>query len=202
VILARPLAGRYVNKIRPAGDAEAIVVLAGAVSYPTRERPYTLVGRDTYRRIMHAAWLFRDWKAVPILLTGGPQSSGGEAASVIMCRLLEQQGVPSSKIWTEDKSQSTYENALYSAKVLHKQGIHQIALVVEADAMLRAELCFRKQGLGVTPAPCLFRDYQLGGAESLLGRAESLPGWQGIYRQELLLHEGLGLLWYWFQGRI
>lgn len=194
-ILARPLTGRYVGEIRPTGDAEAIVVLAGAVNYPTGLRPYTLVGRDTYRRIMHAAWLFHNWKPLPILATGGPESRSGEAAAVIMRQILEQEGVPSSKIWTEEQSKSTYENALYSAKVLREHGVRRIALVVEADSMLRAEMCFRKQGLGVTPAPCLFRDYQFGGAELL-------PGWQGIYRQEILLHESIGLLWYWLRGRI
>ena len=194
-VVAQPLVGRYVKEIRPRGDAEAIVVLAGAVNYPTSERPYALVGRDTYRRVMHAAWLFRDWKPLPILASGGPQSRTGEAASVLMRRMLEQEGVPSAKIWTEEQSRSTYENALYSARLLREHGVRQIALVVEADSMLRAEMCFRKQALGVTPAPCLFRDYQF-------DLEESLPGWQGIYRQELLLHEGLGLIWYWFRGRI
>jgi uncharacterized SAM-binding protein YcdF (DUF218 family) len=194
-ILAKPLVGRYGKQLRPTGDAEAIVVLAGTVIYPTGENPYTLVGGDTYRRVMHAAWLFQNWKPLPILATGGPQSSGGEPASVIMRRMLEQEGVPPSKIWTEEQSRSTYENALYSAKLLHEHGIHQIALVVEADSMLRAEMCFRKQGLGVTPAPCLFRDTQF-------GTDELLPGWQGIYRQEILAHETIGLLWYWLRGRI
>ena len=187
--LAKPLTGRYAREVRPTGDAEAIVVIAGAVNYPTNGRPYILMGRDTYRRIIHAAWLFHNWKSLPILATGGPESRGEEAASISMRRMLEQEGVPSSKIWTEEQSRSTYENALYSARLLHEHGIHQIALVVEADSMLRAEMCFRKQGLGVTPAPCQFRDYQFGGADLL-------PGWQTIHRQELLMHEALGLIWY------
>lgn len=195
MILARPLTGRYVKKIRPRGDAEAIVVVAGAVNYPTNERPYALVGRDTYRRIMHAAWLYHNWKPLPVPASGGPESRGGEAASVIMRRMLEEERVPSSKIWAEEQSRSTYENALYSAELLHEHGVHQIALVVETDSMLRAEMCFRKQGLGVTPAPCLFRDYQF-------GWAELLPNWEGICRQEILLHECLGLLWYRLRGRI
>jgi uncharacterized SAM-binding protein YcdF (DUF218 family) len=110
-----------------------------------------------------------------------------------MRRMLEQQGVPADKIWTEEQSRSTYENALYSARLLKEHGIHQIAVVVEADSMPRAEKCFRKQGLAVTPAPCLFRD---------IGSGAELPGWQGIYRQEVLLHESVGLLWYWLRGRI
>jgi uncharacterized SAM-binding protein YcdF (DUF218 family) len=194
-LMAYPLVGRYAKEIRPAGDAEAIVVLGGAVNDPTRERPYTLVGRDTYRRVMHAAWLFQNWKPLPILATGGAQSGEGEPVSVIMRQMLEQQGVPSSMIWTEEQSRSTYENALYSARLLHDHGVRQIALVVEADSMLRAEKCFRKQGLAVTPAPCLFRDVPSRGGGLL-------PGWQGIYRQEVLLHESLGLLWYRLRGWI
>ena len=194
-ILARPLVGRYAREIRPAGDAEAIVVLAGAVNYPTPNRPYALVGRDTYRRIMHAAWLYQNWKALPVLASGGPEAKGAEAASVVMRRMLEKEGVPSSKIWTEEQSRSTYENALYSGRLLRDRGVHRIALVVEADSMLRAEMCFRKQGLGVTPAACLFRD-------DPWGWAAMLPTWEGIYRQELLMHEGLGLLWYRLKGRI
>jgi uncharacterized SAM-binding protein YcdF (DUF218 family) len=194
-ILAKPLAGRYVQEARPTGDADAIVVLAGAVNYPTRDRPYTLMGRDTYRRVQHAAWLFHNWKPLPVLATGGPVFRGGEAASSIMRRVLEQEGVPRSMIWTEEQSRSTYENALYSAKLLHDHGIGRIALVVEADSMLRAERCFRKQGLAVTPAPCLFSD-------TPFATDELLPGWRGIYRQEILLHEGIGLIWYWLSGRI
>jgi uncharacterized SAM-binding protein YcdF (DUF218 family) len=194
-ILGRPLADRYAREAFPKGDAEAIVVLSGSVEYPARERPYTLLGRDTYRRIEHAAWLFHNWKPLPILATGGAGPRGGEAMSSIMRRALEQEGVPPSKIWTEEQSRSTYENALYSAKLLHGSGIHRIALVVEAESMLRAELCFRKQGLEVTPAPCLFWS-------APFERGRLLPGWEGIDRQEALLHEGLGLLWYWLRGRI
>jgi uncharacterized SAM-binding protein YcdF (DUF218 family) len=144
---------------------------------------------------MHAAWLFHNWKSVPILAAGGPESGGGEAASVTMRRMLEQEGVPSSMIWTEERSRTTYENALFGAQILRKHGVHEVALVVEADSMLRAVKCFRKQGLAVTPAACLFRDAQF-------GAVELLPGWQAMYRQEIILHEGLGLLWYWLHGWI
>lgn len=194
-LIARPLVARFGNTVRPRGEAEVIVVLAGAVNYPTRERPYILMGRDTYRRVQHAAWLFHNWKSVPILATGGPESSGSEAVSVIMRRMLEREGVPSSMIWTEERSRSTYENALYSAKILREHGAHEVALVVEADSMLRAVKCFRKQGLSVTPAVCLFRDGQF-------GAVALLPGWESMYRQEIILHEGLGLLWYWLHDWI
>jgi uncharacterized SAM-binding protein YcdF (DUF218 family) len=109
--------------------------------------------------------------------------------------MLEREGVPESGIWTEERSQSTYENALYTAPILREHGIRQIALVVESDSMLRAEMCFRKQGIGVTPAPCLFRDPQP-------GANDLLPGWPALYRAEILTHEAVGLLWYRLRGWI
>jgi uncharacterized SAM-binding protein YcdF (DUF218 family) len=109
--------------------------------------------------------------------------------------MLEQEGVPPVNIWTEERSRSTFENAVYGARILREHGVRQIALVVEADSMLRAEKCFRKQGIGVTPAPCLDRETQF-------EAADLLPGWKATYRAEILLHEGLGLIWYWLRGWI
>ena len=193
-LIAQPLTRWYPRQPLPIGDAEAIVVLAGSVSYPTAQRPYMFLGRDTYRRVLHSAWLYRAWKPLPILASGGPEGRG-EPAAISMRRVLEQEGVPSSRIWTEEASRSTYENALYSTKLLHQHGIHVIALVTEADSMLRAEKCFRKQGISVTPAPCVFRDAQFVGQDLL-------PGWTTIYRAEVLAHEIMGLVWYWMHGWI
>ena len=61
--------------------------------------------------------------------------------------------VPDSSIWTEERSHSTYENALYGAEVLRSHGVARIVLVVEAQSMVRAAACFRKQGIAVVPAP-------------------------------------------------
>ena len=193
-LMAQPFTCWYPKQIFPTGSAEAIVVLSGSASQSTSQRPYVLVGRDTYRRAVHAAWLYHHWKALPILATGGSTGDGAPLA-VTMRRLLEQEGVPPANIWTEERSRSTYENALYSARILRERGIQRIALVVEADGMLRAEKCFRKQGLGVTPAPCLFSEIRLV-AEDLL------PGWEAISREENLAHEAGGLVWYWIHGWI
>ena len=193
-MMAQPLTFWYQEDVRPAGHAEAIVVLAGSVDPPTKQRPFVLAGRDTYRRVRHAAWLYHNWRPLPILAAGGSLGER-EPAAVLMRRLLEQEGVPPANIWTEERSQSTYENALYGARLLQEHGVHQIALVVEADSMLRAEKCFRKQGIRVTPAPFLDPDSQIE-AEDLL------PGWKATYRAEILLHEGLGLVWYRLRGWI
>jgi uncharacterized SAM-binding protein YcdF (DUF218 family) len=107
---------------------------------------------------------------------------------------LERDGVPQSAIWLEKRSHSTHENAFYAAALLRQKGIRKIALVTDAYHMLRAEKCFRKEGLVVVPAPCGYRTLDGFHADELL------PGWQPIAWNEDVAHETVGLLWYWIRG--
>src|SRR6267143_5147590 len=156
-LFSRPLEIWYEQNPPPALQADAIVVLAGAVASPLPDRPYPMIGPDTYVRLQYASWLFKNWAAQPILASGGGEDS--ESYSQTMRHFLESEGVPPDKIWVEDRSRSTYENALYGAQVLRKHRISRIALVTDARSMPRAAACFRKQGFTVVPAP--FRFYNL-----------------------------------------
>jgi len=190
-LVSRPLEIWYDQNPIPAAEAGAIVVLAGAVASPLPERPYPVVGADTYVRLNHAVWLFKHWAAHPILASGGGQDS--ESYSEAIRHSLESEGVPSDKIWVEDRSRSTYENALYGARVLRQHGISRIALVTDARSMSRAAACFRKQGLTVVPAP--FRFYNLN-----ISFEDFLPTWRAIETNGETVHELIGLLWYRLRG--
>ncbi|HEY2019237.1 MAG TPA: YdcF family protein [Bryobacteraceae bacterium] len=194
-LFSRPLVARYpVRSFPAAAPVEAIVVLSGAVDPPHYERPYPLASPDTYERCRFAAWLYRQ-NPHPVLVCGGPEAKGGQPYAVAMRDLLQQAGVPQAMIWTEELSRTTHENAVYGAAVLREHGIRTVALVVEAESMLRAEACFRKQGIVVMPTPCRFREF---GPLS----EELLPGWKAIQRNELILHESLGFAWYRLRGWI
>jgi uncharacterized SAM-binding protein YcdF (DUF218 family) len=110
-----------------------------------------------------------------------------------MALLLQSDGVPVNAILREDRSANTYENARFSADLLRRIGASRIALVVEADSMLRAERCFRKQGIAVIPAPCERRTLQR-------SFREMLPSWSALRQNERSLHEYGGLLWYSVRG--
>src|SRR5437879_13680712 len=69
-----------------------------------------------------------------------------------MRRLLESEGIPPSMIWTEVRSKTTHENAVYGYEILRQHGISRIALVVYALSMPTAGASFRKQGVVVVPA--------------------------------------------------
>src|SRR5207248_2407782 len=108
--------------------------------------------QETYERCEFAGWLYKNRQPLPVL------ASAGQAA-IPMHELLRRAGVPEDMIWIEERSRSTHENAVYGAEILRQHGIHSIALVVEAQSMLRAEASFRKLGFEVLPAPSDFRDF-------------------------------------------
>jgi uncharacterized SAM-binding protein YcdF (DUF218 family) len=185
----------YPLKAYPSAPTEAIVVLGSSVERPVVERPYPSPDEQTYRRSQFAAWLHKEWKPLPVLACGGSYQTREQPVAETMRMLLQQAGVPNEKIWTEEHSRSTHENAVLGAEILRRHGVTAIALVVDASSMLRAEACFRKAGITVVPAPSEFREF---------GplRAELLPNWEAIRRNETTLHETLGLAWYWLHGWI
>jgi len=193
-LLSRPLEAWYVPGDLPTETAEAIVVLSSSVT-PGQRIPYSLPDKEMYERCEFAAWLHGHGHPIPILATGGQQNADKPPLSETMLHLLARAGVAESMIWTESRSSSTHENAVYSAEILKQHGIQKIILVTQAQDMLRAELSFQKEGLVVVPAPCAFRE---------LGPAleELIPTWKAIYRNERTLHEVAGLAWYWLRGWI
>jgi uncharacterized SAM-binding protein YcdF (DUF218 family) len=194
--LLRPYEDRFPPRAPPSGDEQAIVLISGAMeprSPVTGERE---VGQDTYARCLYAAWLYKHWRQLPVLASGGPERSKphGVPDALVMQKVLEEAGVPGSAIWCESRSLSTHENALYSAQILRSKGIQNIVLVTSAYQMLRADLCFRKEGLQVITAAC---DYHSFGAYRI---QDLFPSWKGLQITETVLHETVGITWYWLHG--
>jgi uncharacterized SAM-binding protein YcdF (DUF218 family) len=195
VLLSTTLEGRYPVRPFPPGDAQAIVVLSGAV-FQSNPVPELLPGVTTYVRCSYAAWLYRHWKPLPVVATGGMPMDGIAIADV-MRQVLQARGVPDSGITTERFSRSTRENAAFTAAILLPRGIRTIALVTDAFHMPRAERAFRKAGFVVVPAPCGFRKSAFDTIGSLL-----LPDARAALYNDEALHEWVGLLWYKLSGAI
>jgi len=191
------LEGWYEAQPTPAQPAEAIVVLAGGTLPLVPPTPAFAPSQDTYLRCRRAAWLYTHWKALPIFVSGGSEQPRLPPAAVIMRSALEAEGIPGSSIEIEAASHSTYENALYTARLLRQRAIRRAVLVTEAVHMLRAEKAFRKQGIEVVPAPCAFRS-----AQFLAGKLDLIPSLHAYRDVEDVLHEWVGLLWYAACSRI
>jgi uncharacterized SAM-binding protein YcdF (DUF218 family) len=185
---------RYPLERFPRSDVQAIVALAGN-SYPANaSQPEAEPGFTTYLRTAHAAWLFHNWKKLPIVVTGG---TGTPPIARLMRLELLAAGVPDAMILVEDQSTTTYENATAVAGILLPRGVRRIALVTEGFHMPRSERCFRKVGFDVTPAPCCYRTLELQSAREFL-----LPNLWAVRTLDVAVHEWIGLAWYKVRGRI
>jgi uncharacterized SAM-binding protein YcdF (DUF218 family) len=194
-LCSRPLEWGYpVRPFSPPAGLEAIVVFAGSVSPAQYERPYPLPDPETFERCQYAVWVYRQSRR-PILTSGGKGTPRDPAFAITMRNLLVAANVPPVDIWVEDRSISTHENAVFSAGILRRQGVHRIALVVDARSMRRAAACFRKLGIEVVPAPSRFDDLSATIDDWLLS-------WKAVRGNEETLHEALGLLLYRLRGWI
>lgn len=179
----------------PAGDADAIVTLAAGIHALDPTEAHPLPDSHTYLRCQRAIWLYKNWRPLPIVVSGGPAARGVILADV-MRHVLEVEGIPAGMIWTERTSTSTYENARNTAALLRAHGIRRVALITEGYGMLRAMKSFQHEGLLVVPSPCAFRMYEIGFSWKHL-----LPDAASIISNEDALHEWVGLAWYRLSGK-
>jgi uncharacterized SAM-binding protein YcdF (DUF218 family) len=198
-VALQPFERPFPSSIDPSNDAQAIVVLASGIQYPTVPGlPVARLGSDTHERCQYGAYLHKHWRPLPVLVSGRGNQPGPNAPpyAILMKDALVMEGVPQALIWSETGSHTTHEDAVYSAEILRQKGIKKIVLVTDAYHMWRAELSFRKQGLKVVPAACGYRSV------GILHLANLAPGWEPIGFNEDLLHETLGLMWYKIHGWI
>jgi uncharacterized SAM-binding protein YcdF (DUF218 family) len=183
---------------RPA-DAEAIVVLSGYVSVLNEEGTQFELGSDTLYRCLRAVEVYRQGKRCPVLVSGGKVDAAapGPTLAAAMHQFLQQQGVAEDDLIDEDRSGTTYENAVESCRLLRERGLHKIVLVTDAAHLYRAADCFRKQGADVVPCGCRYRAARMDWSVwAFVPDAAAAGGPQEA------VHEWLGVLWYRLHGRI
>jgi uncharacterized SAM-binding protein YcdF (DUF218 family) len=121
----------------PGGDV--LIVLSGdAIDAET-------LGINSYWRVVYASRVWNDGKFRRAIVSG-------KGIAPVMRDLLVARGVPADAITVEDKSRSTRENALNTARLL--QGDSGRKVLVTSDVhMYRSRRVFEKAGLHVTGAP-------------------------------------------------
>jgi uncharacterized SAM-binding protein YcdF (DUF218 family) len=200
--VADPVLGSLEWKYPPLGerpaDVQAIVVLASYVYPPAGEGGLPELDESTANRCRMAAQLYRQGRAIPVLATGGSANPGKDPVCAVAMRdFLVQLGVPAADVVVEGDSQTTYENAVNSKKILAERGISRVVLLTDAAHLYRSVGCFRKQGLEVIPCGCRYR------AEYLeFSLAKFLPKVRAVEACQRACHEWLGVLWYWLRGRL
>jgi uncharacterized SAM-binding protein YcdF (DUF218 family) len=172
----------------------AIVILGGGRQKGALDLPeyqYQNLSPQSMERLRAGARLAKV-SHLPILLTGGaPDRTNAtdlSEAKVMSMVLKQELGIDAR--WLEEQSNTTQENALQSAKILHQEGIQTIYLVTHFWHMPRARVQFEKQGLKVVEVPMGF--YQ----KEQLTPLDFYPSHEGFQRTRWIWHELLGALWY------
>ena len=99
-------------------SAEAIVVLAADIRAGFRPASDKL-GPQSIERLMFTAEAFQELR-VPVVTSGGRTPHSSLSVSDLMKQALERIFyVPVT--WTEERSRTTYENAVYTAELLRKR---------------------------------------------------------------------------------
>lgn len=200
-ILSLPVTGDFlistledsVEPLNPAGNtlqqrAGAIIVLGGGRAPGTPEYSGDTVSGSTLERLRYAARLHKSSR-LPLLVSGGSPTERIPEAKLMHDVLTQDFAVEVA--WSEERSRTTHENAVYSRPILDASGIHRVALVTHAWHMPRAVLAFRQAGIDVIPAPTIYT-----ARDSSYSVMRFLPSGPSLSKSYLALHEWIGIAWY------
>jgi uncharacterized SAM-binding protein YcdF (DUF218 family) len=170
-------------------SAEAIVVLGADVQSADGPMPDRL-GPLSLERLVLAADAYRRLR-LPVVVSGGPTDGPETSVAELMKAALERYfSVPVALI--ENRSRTTYENALHTGRLLQAQHVTTIILVTQARDLPRAIWSFERVGLRALPWPAPRTPLKVDGI------SDFLPNMGALHESSYALHELLGGIYYSF----
>jgi len=163
-------------------QADAIVVFAGGVGESGK------AGGGYQERVKHAVELYQRGLAPYLIFSSGYTFVFQEAE--VMRGLAVDLGVPVSAILLEEQAANTHENVQFVTQILEAHHWQTVLLVSSPYHMRRAVGTFRKAAPQITVIPDPVPSSQF----YEHGRGASLEQLGGV------LHEYLGILYYWWRG--
>ncbi len=171
--------------------AQGIVLLCAGRYTDATEFGGDSIGPISLQRLRYAAWLQRR-TGLPLVVSGGSPPHEDPPLGQLMGRVLEQEfRIPVTAV--EDRSQTTWENASFTAPILQRLGMQRIFLVSSAWHLPRAVHAFEREGLRVIPAPTVFETREFANGPM---PHDFIPDPSNLHRSYYAIHEYLGRLWY------
>ena len=187
--LAEPLTLYEVPK-----KSDAIVVFAGGVGESGK------AGQGYEERVQYAVELYKEGYVKNMIFSSGYVYTFKEP--IVMRALALSLGIPESAIILEDKARNTEENVKFTSEIVRLKGWKSILLVSSPYNMRRAALVFNKvdKDMRVTYVPVkngLFYSHPL-------VDKNGKRVWKRINLRQIrgILHEYLGIAYYFVKGRI
>ncbi len=126
--------------------ADAVVVLGAALT------PAGVPGPALKRRMTHGVHVLNERGVAHLGVSGGVTGPPPAEAEVMRALALDL-GVPDERIVVEDRAVNTFENAVYTGRIIRERGWRQVVLVTDSFHMPRALYVFRRLGLTAVGDP-------------------------------------------------
>ncbi len=201
-LLIRPLEDRFPRPTLEGegGSIAGIIVLGGSEELGLEDREVLASLNGAAERYIEAVVLVAAVRQSARGVRGrfshgrGKSPAGGRDSAA---GLFEALGVERERVTLESTSRDTYENAMFSARLVQPRPEQRWLLVTSASHMPRAMGCFRRAGFNVVAWPV---DYHTPRRLSFSGFNRSIP--EGLSNLDGIAHEYVGLLMYYVTGRI
>jgi uncharacterized SAM-binding protein YcdF (DUF218 family) len=168
--------------------AQAIVVLGAGVHLGDGDDVPDTLGPLSLERVAFGAHAYHQLH-LRVAVTGG-LAGGAHATEASLMRASLEQDFVVPVTWSEDQSRNTYENALFTARLLKAANLTTVVVVTHAWHMRRALWSFERVGLHALPWPAP-RTYP-----EAARAHDYLPNVGALQSSYYALHEAVGLAYY------
>ena len=176
------------NAVIHEAHSTAIILLGNGTEQPSSVDGVSVEpGLLAYGRIAKALELYRACKqknsSCTILVTGGDPQHHGATEAAVYGALLQRSGVESSDLLLETRSQSTWQNAQYTADLLKTHPADQVFLVTSGMHLRRSVLYFARFGIHGQPVR----------ADWVSAQSSVIPVAYNFLVSDLAIHEYVGV---------
>ncbi|KRQ03617.1 YdcF family protein [Bradyrhizobium sp. DASA03076] len=197
-LLLYPLESRFPPWNPSRGAPDGIIVLGGSVDTDLSAAHRTPVVAHAADRLLAPAELARRYPKARIVFTGGSANlvSTDAREADYSVPILEGIGIPKERLVVERNSRNTYENAIFTKRLVQPKPGERWLLITSAFHMPRSMGIFRKAGFDVEAYPV---DWRMGGPDDLFSFTNISA--DGLGRTDVAVREWIGLLAYRLMGR-
>ncbi len=195
-LLLAPLENRFPANPPLPHHVDGIIILGGAINQTISSARGQINLTDAAERLLEGARLARLYPEARVVFTGGASDPFNQTLreAPYAVRELEDLGVAADRLVVEDASRNTFENAVFTQRLMQPKKGQVWVLVTSASHMARAVGVFRSVNWPVIPWPVNY----FTPSRPLFGSLDMLV--ENMRILSLALHEWGGLLFYRLSG--
>lgn len=192
-----PLEDRFPVFREDGRAVDGIILLGGSVEAPKSASRGALIVNEAAERVLGTIALAHRHPQARILISSGSGALflNGTAEAPIIAAYFREIGIDPARLIIEDRSRTTYENAVYSRALAAPKPDERWLLVTSAWHMPRSIGVFRKAGFEVVAYPV---DYRTSGSFWTQDVFAFIS--EGLRRLDVGAKEWVGLIAYYIAG--